>query len=273
MLRLDPWARAERRRTNRGLVPTIVAAAGLAVGATFAFGTGHTAAVGASIWVQTMDSCREAVGSAQYRIVPTGGAMSRAASQQTASTPPVAPSSVGNGSCPLNRGDCARRSAGCTEFTNLAFPATYEITEVRTPPSNRSNPQGYAPCEGGSACQGEVAKVSINAMGRVSAVTTNVEPDGTRQLFPSQGTVPGTASDPVIFHDYGLGTGSCDGDHDADDHLTGSGPGGHCRYPEAREASACKPYPWSCGPSAAEGPAPATPPKRRSPDQDAPDTR
>src|SRR4029077_6068827 len=37
----------------------------------------------------------------------------------------------------------------------------------------------------------------------------------------------------------------CDGDADADDHLTGS-PSGHCDYPESQEASACQPYPWSC---------------------------
>ena len=35
------------------------------------------------------------------------------------------------------------------------------------------------------------------------------------------------AVDPIVFHNFQLGNGSCDGDSDADDHLTGS-PSVHC---------------------------------------------
>jgi len=61
----------------------------------------------------------------------------------------------------------------------------------------------------------------------------------------------GTKSDPIVVHDFGLAAPSsnpalrCDGDGDADDHLTGT-PSSHCAYPEGQESSACTPYPWSC---------------------------
>jgi hypothetical protein len=231
-----------RRRGGLGL--TVLAAASLSIASTVVIGASlnRTAASGAAIWVQTMDSCREALGSAQYEIVNKSNTFSA-----RVSTPAAPPASVASGACPLERGNCSARSTGCVQFANLPLPDSYKIREIATPPGNPSNPQGYAPCEGGSACQWQVADVSIDSAGRVTAVTTNIEPDGTRQLFPSSGSVAGLAMDPIIFHDYGLGTGSCDGDSDADDHGTGSGPGAHCRYPEASEGSASRPYPWSSG--------------------------
>ena len=57
--------------------------------------------------------------------------------------------------------------------------------------------------------------------------------------------------DPILVHNFGLaapgssGASQCEGDGDADDHLTGT-PRSHCAYPEGQEAAACKPYPWSC---------------------------
>jgi hypothetical protein len=250
---MNPRFLRQPRRAFGGLILTVTAAASLGLGTSFVIGLGanHTSAAGPSIWIQTMDSCRQALGGGSYQIGGTGSTKGA----QSADTPAHSPSSVSNGSCPVARGSCSS-GVGCTQFTNLAFPGTYQIRQTKTPPSNPSNPQGFAPCNGGSACQGEIVDVSIDSTGKVSATTTNIEPDGTKQVF---GSFSGAQSDPVVFHDYGLGTGSCDGDHDADDHLTGGTPA-HCGYPENKEASACQPYPWSCGYSGGSGGGGGTPP-------------
>ena len=93
--------------------------------------------------------------------------------------------------------------------------------------------------------------MTIDATGLVKATVKNVSPDGFTKVWPNPDPLTGatyyrgTTTDPIVTHDFGLGTGSCDGDQDADDHLTGS-PSSHCRYPEASEATACQPYPWAC---------------------------
>jgi hypothetical protein len=226
-----------------GLAITILAAISVCAGSTLIAGAGHASAAGTSVWLQTMDSCRQALGGASYQVVNSSSSFS-----ETVATPSGAPRSVGSGACPLPRGNCASVSTGCVQLPNLAYPGSYKVREVRTPPANRSNPQGYVPCNGGSACRAEWADLSIDALGRVASVTTNIEPDGTVQHYPGSGSASGAASDPVLFHDFGLGSGSCDGDGDADDHLTGS-PSSHCQYPESEEASACQPYPSSCSAS------------------------
>lgn len=230
------------RRSHRRLGMALLGIATMVAGSAFVIG--RVEAAGASVTVQTMDSCREALGGATYHIVNSAKTFSA-----DVTAPSGGPSSAGDGACPLERGNCRSTSVGCVAFANLPFPDTYRITETATPPANPSNPQGYAPCEGGSACQGQWADVTIGSNGKVSAVTTNIEPDGTVQHFPSSGSADGSSGDPVVFHDYGLGSGSCDGDRDSDDHLTGSGPGAHCGYPEGSERSARQPYPWSgtCG--------------------------
>ncbi|HEY0409419.1 MAG TPA: hypothetical protein VGE42_04045, partial [Candidatus Dormibacteraeota bacterium] len=112
---------------------------------------------------------------------------------------------------------------------------------------NATNPEGYAPCEGGSACQSEIADVTVASNGSVTGTVTAVYPDGMVKTWPDNGgPYSGAADDPLVIHDFGLGPGSCDGDGDADDHLTGS-PSSHCGYPEAQEGTvSCQPYPWSC---------------------------
>jgi hypothetical protein len=130
-------------------------------------------------------------------------------------------------------------------------PGTYTIRTTVTPPPNVTNPEGYAPCEGGSACRSEEATLTVSPGGGVSATVSAVYPDGTTVTWPSTGSYSGSASDPIVFHDFGLAApgqahnAQCDGDGDADDHLTGT-PSGHCAFPEAQESSACQPFPWSC---------------------------
>jgi hypothetical protein len=193
-----------------------------------------------SFWLQTMDSCKQALGGADYEL--SGGGVT-----MTASTPADRPHVVAPTSgCPLQQGDCASISYGCVQFTNVP-PGVYKIIQRTTPPANATNPEGYAPCEGGSACQSEVADVTVAPNGSVTGTVTAVYPDGTVKTWPDNGgPYSGATDDPLVIHDFGLGPGSCDGDGDADDHLTGS-PSSHCGFPEAQEGTvACQPYPWSC---------------------------
>jgi hypothetical protein len=195
-----------------------------------------------SIWIQTMDSCKQSLGSAAYVIKNASGSF-----QASVTTPASSPHSVSSGNCPLPRGSCTASTDGCVQVAALPVGDSFQIRETATPPATNGNPFGYAPCNGGSACRSETANVSISSSGAVSALTTNAYPDGTFSYYPgSTASFAGTAADPIVFHDFGLGSGSCDGDGDADDHLTGS-PSSHCPYlPESAEASACQPYPWSC---------------------------
>src|SRR4029077_11858002 len=81
----------------------------------------------------------------------------------------------------------------------------------------------------------------------VTGTVTAVYPDGTVKTWPDNGgPYSGATDDPLVIHDFGLGSGSCDGDGDADDHLPGT-PSSHCGFPEAQEGTTtCQPYPWSC---------------------------
>lgn len=218
-----------------------------AVGGALATGAGPVSAGSSGpggVWIQTMDSCKQSLGGAAYVV---GGAGSASI---TVTTPAGGQGFVAASStCPLQQGNCAGTGGGCASFA-VPAPGTYTIRETATPPGNVTNPEGYAPCEGGSACRSEVATLVVSG-GRVSATVTAVYPDGSSVTWPSSGSYSGSASDPIVFHDFGLAApgsahnAQCDGDGDADDHLTGT-PSGHCAYPESQEASACQPFPWSC---------------------------
>ena len=194
-------------------------------------------------WVQTMDSCKQALPDATYRL--TGGGATRTATAPAGRKRSVVPTA----SCPLTRGNCKAVAVGCASFPGLAA-GTYTLVTAKTPPADRSDPEGFAPCQGGSACRSETATVTVSAAGAVSAQVVDVYPDGVSETFPSATTsFAGSETDPVVLHDFGMAppgfAPQCDGDSDADDHLTGN-MRGHCGYPEAGEASACQPYPWSC---------------------------
>lgn len=194
----------------------------------------------ASVWLQTMDSCEQALDGAAYQVIGDNGLDLRV------STPGTGKQSVVSGNCPVQHGNCSSTTIGCVHITGL--PAgSYRIHETATPPGNSSNPEGYAACNGGSACQRQETDITVSSSGSASGTTTNVYPDGTVAVY---GPWPGSTSNPIVVHNFGLakpGTqgAECDGDGDADDHSTGS-PSSHCAYPESQESSACKPFPWSC---------------------------
>jgi hypothetical protein len=239
--------RSMRLRFAVASVSLVFAATGSAVAA----GAGPAAASahrpggsgGGGVWIQTMDSCKQALGGAAYVVGGSGVSI-------TVTDASTGAGSVGiSAGCPLQQGNCAA-GRGCASFA-APGPGTYTIRQTATPPGNATNPEGYAPCEGGSACRSEAATLTVGSGGGVSATVTAVYPDGTTVTWPSTGSYAGTPSDPIVFHDFGLAApgsahnAQCDGDGDADDHLTGT-PSSHCAYPEAQEASACQPFPWSC---------------------------
>ena len=177
-----------------------------------------------TIWVQTMDSCRHALPAAHQTVQVRGGRSFVIG--PGAGTKPVG---VGTSPCPAPRGDCAVTSTGCVSFTvplpgNGQHPVTYTISQNAA----QAGPN-TVPCNGGSACKWEQASFTVYPSGAaVLARVSNVYPDGTYSWYPSKtGYAAATRNDPILFHDFVLGNGSCDGDQDADDHLTGT-PNSHC---------------------------------------------
>jgi hypothetical protein len=210
----------------------------LVLGSLFAFNTTqHTpqarAAGSVTVWIQVMDSCKEALPYAKFTLVaPNGKTISTLTSAGTSRV------TVSSGGCPLQRGNCVTVPTGCLHWY-ITSPATgtYKIKEHSTSvsvsgisflenPSWPTASTGYVPCEGGSACRSESATFTITSS-VVKGTTENIYPDGTTTMYPSGGTFSGTRKDPIVFHNFELGTGSCDGDLDKDDFLTGS-PSTHC---------------------------------------------
>ena len=173
-----------------------------------------------TVWLQTMDSCRQAIPGASWKLTGKGLKITKGPG------PGTGPVSVGTGNCPLQRGNCSTVTAGCLSWS-IPIPAsgtkTYKIEETTTP-------AGYASCNGGSVCPDgpEIVTLHINSAGVISATTLNIYPDETSVMYPTSGApYSGAITDPIVTHNYQLGTGSCDGDNDADDRLTGS-PNAHC---------------------------------------------
>ncbi|HEX3607869.1 MAG TPA: DUF4214 domain-containing protein [Candidatus Dormibacteraeota bacterium] len=258
------------QRASRSIVAMLAFAVGLATILVAAGRDGVPATAATTladapfqVVLQTMDSCKSALNGAAYTLSNDQG-YSATAGTQGASTPGgVGPSP----SCPLQQGNCVSTTRGCLTFTNVP-PGDYRLRQTAEPAGNPSNPAGYAPCEGGSACQWEQADVTVAVDGSVGGVVTNVYPNGSTVTWPSfaghKGYYAGTVADPIVFHDFGLaqpaavpapgtvGTGNrqCDGDSDADDYSTGT-PSSECQFPEAQEASVCPNspaphFPWNC---------------------------
>lgn len=171
-------------------------------------------------WVQTMDSCKQAVPGASYTLK---------GNNMTFTAGPGAGTKVmtvnATASCPLQRGNCVTVPTGCVSFV-LPVPSA-SVGKVYYTVKETVTPAGYAPCTGGSACRTEYIKLTVYSTGAMSAHVTNVYPDGYTLTWPTGSHYTGAQTDPAVFHIFGLGSISCDYDADADDHLTG-GRGSHC---------------------------------------------
>jgi hypothetical protein len=254
-----------------------MAAATLLLGAaaTFLAASGGNTGVGAAVSpqsitdhpfqvvVQLMDSCKIFLNGASFALTNNAGYA------QIAVGAGSGPSSGASASCPLQEGNCSTTAYGCVVFANVP-PGDYRIRQTSTPPANTTNPSGYAPCEGGSACRWEQADVTVGWDGSVAAKVTNQYPNGALVTWPSDPShapvYAATAADPIVFHDFGLDANAvpkptptpvptpgptptptapvsgvhyqCDGDSDADDWSTGT-PSSECGYPESGESSVC----------------------------------
>lgn len=167
-------------------------------------------------WVQTMDSCQQAIPGATFKL--TGPHFKVKAGPAPGSGPITVRAEHGN--CPLQRGNCVAFKTGCLSW-KIPIPASssmkYQIQEL-------TSAANYAVCAGGSVCPGGPAVVilTISSAGTISATVKNTYPNGVVVTWPTKGTYSGKASDPAVVHNFQLGSGSCDGDRDADDRLTGS---------------------------------------------------
>lgn len=217
--------------------------------------SGGVSAGPSQIVVQTMDSCKSGLGGAAYELLNASGQVVASIGSQGASSP----GSVGAAAtCPDQQGDCVNTGKGCLVFGALP-PGDYRLRETATPSGNTTNPDGYAPCNGGADCQWETADVTINPDGSIVAQVTNVAPSGKVEPFPSDPNhsqyYAGTPADPIVFHNFGLakpgsapvaspgvtpvGNLQCDNNGDADDWSTGT-PGSTCRFPEPAEFTVCQ---------------------------------
>jgi hypothetical protein len=175
-----------------------------------------------AVWLQVMDSCQQAIPGATFKL--SGNGLKSVQGPAPGSEPQTVKRTGGN--CPLQRGNCAKVSTGCLTWS-VPIPAqgtaTYQISEI-------SSAHNYVPCTGGSVCSGGplTGTLTISSSGNVAATIHNVYPDKASVTWPTSGSpYTATKTDPITVHNFGLGTGSCDGDNDADDHLTGS-PSSHC---------------------------------------------
>lgn len=234
--RIHPWRRAKhlfRSTLDRRWMLALAAFAVIAL--SHGPATARADGTQTTIWVQVMDSCRQGLPGASFTLVAPDGSQITAGPSSGTKRVTV----VHGGTCPAQRGNCQLVPVGCLSWTVTA-PAigtvTYIIQENPTfnatdgfqeNPSGATAFTGFVPCNGGSACRTESATFTIGADGTVTGTTTNVYPDAKTATYPAGATFAGTQIDPIVFHNFQLGAGSCDGDADADDHLTGS-PSSHC---------------------------------------------
>lgn len=226
-----------------------VASVVLAVGnGDHAVGDAATTAGPGQIVVQTLDSCKSGLQGSAYELLNAAGTVVSTVGSQGASSPGGLTTNEG---CPIQQGDCVNTVKGCLVFGQV--PAgDYRLVETAVPGPNATNPDGYAPCNGGSACRWEAADVTVNPDGTIVARVTNVAPNGQVETFPSESThaqyYAGTPSDPIVFHNFGLAkpgtingsTGlpnpQCDGLSNANDWSTGT-PSSECAFPAAQLAT------------------------------------
>lgn len=170
----------------------------------------------ARFWLQTIDSCRQAIPGARFEL--TGPNVTREAGPAPGTRPRTVPSRGAN--CPIQRGNCVAVATGCLSFI-LPVPRSGTLTYKITDLTSRAH---YVICLGGSTCPGgpTTVNLTINASGRISARVVNIYPNRQTITFPTTGVYAGTQADPAVVHNSRLGNLSCDGDGDADDHTSGS---------------------------------------------------
>lgn len=169
-----------------------------------------------TLWLQATDSCQEALPGASFSLVDASGLATVAPVTRGKNRATI---NYTHNGCPITRGSCARPAIGCTMWHILvptAGSVTYTIIENTTKATAHGltfieNPTGsggsallgYMACTGGSACHRESGTVTVSSSGSMRATVSNVSPDRSVQNY---GPFAGTISDPVLFHNYGVGS-------------------------------------------------------------------
>jgi hypothetical protein len=197
-----------------------------------------------TLWLQATDSCKEGLPGASFSLVNASGQaiaapVTRGAGRETIGST--------NGGCPIPQGNCALIDTGCTTW-NIPIPGagsvTYKIVEKTTNATangitfteNPTGPDGspllgFAACTGGAACHSESGTVTVSSAGLMSATVNNVAPDRSVQEY---GPFNGTVDDPVLFHNYEIGSDTSDpcvaGAGNVQMNYGTGTEGSHCRY-------------------------------------------
>jgi hypothetical protein len=197
-----------------------------------------------TLWLQATDSCKEGLSGASFSLVGASRLATVAPATRGTSRTTIGSASSG---CPITQGNCAQAATGCTEW-NIPVPGagsvTYTIVEKTTNATangitfteNPTGPGGspllgFEACDGGSACHSESGIVTVRSSGSMSATVSNVAPDRSVQNY---GPFAGTSNDPVLFHNYEVGSDTSDAcvAHAGNVQMNyGTGTqSGHCRY-------------------------------------------
>jgi hypothetical protein len=148
-------------------------------------------------WLQTMDSCKQAIPGASFRLRgnglsidkgPTSGSQLRTIHSKS--------------TCPDQRGDCAVsvHQTGCVSW-DVPVPTsgsmTYQIIELAAP-------KGYVLCIMFPVCKNGPVTVSltIDSRGVISATVHDTNQNGKPVIWPKTGMpYTGSATDPAVVHD------------------------------------------------------------------------
>jgi hypothetical protein len=197
-----------------------------------------------TLWLQATDSCQEGLPGASFSLVSAGGQATVAPVTRGTERATIGSTS---GGCPITRGNCAQSTTGCTIW-HIVVPGTgsvtYTIAENITKATahgitfteNPTGPGGgallgFVACTGGSACHRESGTITVSSSGYMRAIVSNVSPDRSVQNY---GPFAGTIKDPVLFHNYGVGSNTSDpcvasAGNVQMNYGTGT-QSGHCRY-------------------------------------------
>ena len=150
-----------------------------------------------AFWVQTMDSCQQAIPGASFRLLGNGLSIDKGPTSGSKLR------TIHSGStCPEQRGDCAAsaQQTGCVSW-DVPVPTsgskTYEVIELGAP-------NGYVPCIMYPVCkQGAVTvTLTIDSRGVISATAHDTGQNGKPEIWPSTGMpYRGSAMDPAVVHD------------------------------------------------------------------------
>ncbi len=122
------------------------------------------------VWLQVMDSCKQALPGANFTLIkPNGSSVNMGPSAGKRRV------TVSSSSCPLQRGNCRTVPTGCLSWAIIppvSGITTYHIVEKSTwdasdrfyeNPPGATSFTGFVPCNGGSACRSESATFSVDA--------------------------------------------------------------------------------------------------------------